>query len=1225
MLTGLLVPLPISNSVADFETIQPTSQIELAASSELWYHDCSNLTGFTDITDSSWFYPFNSSDTITSGDIGVGTSWIQANDVGSGSGWHGPVKSIQLDGPFKISELVRFDVRIGFDSSIGSQLGGIRVMLHDSNQRVICQFNIFDSWADDKQLKMPAHWAFLNGTATGTPWSEPDWVTFAPYDETLTFLQNTTGFYAIIPEIGNFKLNVGPNDDLDRVASYVSVWFAGYDGYSFCDSVYLHSISLEWTSRGALPYTWHHDCSNTTGFVSQDSWNTSWYSAGWTLDNGLLSSSGTNLSISSIPSGSGWHGPAFTYEFETTFNVSEVLNFTVDVQIDNTAANYLGRYYLYLADTNQLPTYLFTYHDYLAASTTGAYGVQYFFENGTFFAHGSPSPYSYTCFDGRMETGLDGMNVYGYVDGFGAENITILDESELFREIKYIVFMGGAFSTDPLMPSWLHDISLTTSVPIQMAVPRQLASWHHDCSNMTAFDGIGDDNWLWEHPAFDLVATSETLSSSGQYIYTADLGTPPTQECWFGPLNYHTFDTPFSFSRFRTLDVEFQIDPIGASETGGAYVLLHDQTGKPIIRVQVRDPYGYTTDAMPGAAYHYANGTIVNAGVGVLLPSPYHHTLTIKQNKTGLFANLPGVGESMVLDSDNIENRLVSHVSIWIAGSKAASSPPYPQTDVVRVHDIGLTWAPMTEVWHHDCSNTTYFEQYMDWPMDWWWETYTVSDGIMSSDGDKLAFSGLTQASGDWYGPVFAYNFSDPFQLKDLEEFRVDFVIDNSDPSDAGIISVYLCDSDFGPAVQLFCSDSWNWRSYGHNRAHYRFSNGSYTTHGNVDYITWTTFDGTIRVWAEENGDLYADVPGFGQALLMESENIETDREIYYLVIQAGRLAHYSWMPSTIDDIYVEWLSDSSFINHPEDVEFESDMTENVVTWSLSAEVGAPYEIYLDDVVIDAGTYDGQPISVNVDSYSPGTHNLTVWCNTAYGELTDLVWVTIYPATPPVIDSPPDIEYEEGELGSYITWNPSDLFPSSYNVSINDFPDVSGPWYGSAISINVDGHSAGVYEYRLSVFDQAGHVTSDVVNVIVTEVPLTEALTIDSPPDVAFEYGTIGHNITWHPSSTLPASYELYVNGELADSGSWDGSSIVVDLDALSPGIFNYTLLVSNTIGQTVHDTVVVAVAGQIIDGNLTIIIIGSGSLIVILVVVGAICRSKRGAALPSHPTGYDW
>jgi hypothetical protein len=421
----------------------------------------------------------------------------------------------------------------------------------------------------------------------------------------------------------------------------------------------------------------------------------------------------------------------------------------------------------------------------------------------------------------------------------------------------------------PLTVTNTSDI-LELKKPInQVGISEVSDVWHHDCSNMTAFDGVGDDTWLWEHSTPDLLTTLGTLNSSGQYIYSPDLGTPPVDRCWFGPMRYHSLATPFQFSRFRTLDVEFEINPNGqAGATGGIFVALHDESGKPIIRVQVRDPFAATTDVMPSAVWHFANGTQLTPSGGIMVSSPYHQTISIELNATGLYANLPGVGEGLITEYDNLEDRQVSYVSIWVAGSKEASSPSWPHTDIVRVHDIKMTWIPTTNI-----------------------------------------------------------------------------------------------------------------------------------------------------------------------------------------------------------------------IDHPADIEFESGMTGNDVVWNLSAEIDDPYVIYLEDAVIDSGTFDGGPITVNVDAFAAGTHNLTIRCNTAHGELTDQVWVTVHPSTPPNMDHPPDVTYVEGETGNTIEWNPTEMYPDSFELYVDGVLEDSGEWNGSSFLYNVDGHNVGVVEYVLYVYDLAGNNNSDLVMV----------------------------------------------------------------------------------------------------------------------------------------------
>jgi hypothetical protein len=135
----------------------------------------------------------------------------------------------------------------------------------------------------------------------------------------------------------------------------------------------------------------------------------------------------------------------------------------------------------------------------------------------------------------------------------------------------------------------------------------------------------------------------------------------------------------------------------------------------------------------------------------------------------------------------------------------------------------------------------------------------------------------------------------------------------------------------------------------------------------------------------------------------------------------------------------------------------------------------------------------------------------------------------------------------------------------------------------------------GIYNYTLGVSNTIGATVYDEVLVTVT------VLTIDSPDDILFDYGTTGHNITWSPSST-------------ADSGTWDGSQIVIDLDELTPGIYNYTLGVSNTIGATVYDEVLVTVTGWN-WGNLPdpiiFIITGLGGTVIVLVIIVVFVRRR--------------
>jgi len=90
-----------------------------------------------------------------------------------------------------------------------------------------------------------------------------------------------------------------------------------------------------------------------------------------------------------------------------------------------------------------------------------------------------------------------------------------------------------------------------------------------------------------------------------------------------------------------------------------------------------------------------------------------------------------------------------------------------------------------------------------------------------------------------------------------------------------------------------------------------------------------------------------------------------------------------------------------------------------------------------------------------------------------------------------------------------------------------------------------------------------------------------EYLFIDSPSDVLYEEGSIGHAITWTPSASLPNRFELYRNDTLIDSRDWDGSEITIRVDGLEIGVYIYTLSVYNDYEDQMSDSVLVTVVSS--------------------------------------------
>jgi len=264
-------------------------------------------------------------------------------------------------------------------------------------------------------------------------------------------------------------------------------------------------------------------------------------------------------------------------------------------------------------------------------------------------------------------------------------------------------------------------------------------------------------------------------------------------------------------------------------------------------------------------------------------------------------------------------------------------------------------------------------------------------------------------------------------------------------------------------------------------------------------------------------------------------------------------------------------------IDHPDDVTYSEGTVNHFVTWNPSDLNPESYNVTRNGVLIESGTWNGGNIIVSVDVQSRGIYTFICYVyDQAGNSISDEVLVTVQDVTAPTIDHPDDVTYSEGTVNHFVTWNPSDLNPESYNVTRNGVLIESGIWNGGNIIVSVDVQSRGIYTFICYVYDQAGNSVSDEVMVEVQDVT---APTIDHPDDVTYSEGTLNHNITWNPMDTNPGIYKIYKDGIQVDSGSWDsGTPITINIDNLLVGSYSYTIEIFDLSGNTISDIVEVTV-----------------------------------------------
>lgn len=185
--------------------------------------------------------------------------------------------------------------------------------------------------------------------------------------------------------------------------------------------------------------------------------------------------------------------------------------------------------------------------------------------------------------------------------------------------------------------------------------------------------------------------------------------------------------------------------------------------------------------------------------------------------------------------------------------------------------------------------------------------------------------------------------------------------------------------------------------------------------------------------------------------------------------------------------------------------------------------------------------------------------------------------VLSYDISPPVIEGPDDIHYDEFTTGHSISWNVSDTNPSSSTLFINNDLNTSEVWDGSNFSFDIDNLEYGTHNYTLVLEDAVGNLAADTVLVYIHDGddPL-----ITSPEDLQFIEGTLGQVITWIGTDEHPTSYQILINGTPIKSNLWNTSSesISIEIDNLVSGAYNYTCIISDIDSNLAWDEVIVTV-----------------------------------------------
>lgn len=136
---------------------------------------------------------------------------------------------------------------------------------------------------------------------------------------------------------------------------------------------------------------------------------------------------------------------------------------------------------------------------------------------------------------------------------------------------------------------------------------------------------------------------------------------------------------------------------------------------------------------------------------------------------------------------------------------------------------------------------------------------------------------------------------------------------------------------------------------------------------------------------------------------------------------------------------------------------------------------------------------------------------------------------------------------------------------------------------GSTVGLNF-GMNASYYTAYTAGLSNVHNTTIEFMQptsapIIVNGPSDTTTPVLDHPANISYIDGSTGHSIIWTATDNNPNIYTIYRNESLDVAGDWySGQSIVLNVDGLTVGMYNYTIVVKDVSGHSASDTVFVVV-----------------------------------------------
>ncbi|MFX1284153.1 MAG: Ig-like domain-containing protein [Promethearchaeota archaeon] len=362
---------------------------------------------------------------------------------------------------------------------------------------------------------------------------------------------------------------------------------------------------------------------------------------------------------------------------------------------------------------------------------------------------------------------------------------------------------------------------------------------------------------------------------------------------------------------------------------------------------------------------------------------------------------------------------------------------------------------------------------------------------------------------------------------------------------------------------------------------------------GSIGYtILWTGSD-IFPWWASvhRNDDLIYDQAWVGNDIRISLDGLPIGLSIFNCTLfdEAGNSV-YDVVEVNVTEAVLDTIAPK--VTAPGPLEFEEGTTGHILTWICSDDHPYAYKIQINNIDELFNPWRGGNVVYSADDLPVGVWEVNLTLYDLSGNLASSpVIVTVIPEAPdttaPTVSHPEELIVAEN-TASTIVWEVDDKHPDWYTISRNGSVIYEQHyWVPGIIQFHFTSLPLGTWEFKLTVWDEAGNSASGIA--IVIALP-GDAFDINPPDishvaDIQYTYGTTNHYLIVYLFDEHPQGYSISITTDTNITEQiWTSPNIRVDfcLDDLAVGSYTVTITAWDAFGNTETSTVKVTVQGDI-------------------------------------------